>query len=113
MEPEAVRGGYWANKWYSFPVNLAMADKTDEDTSTDMFERLVAYVSSYVDELPKNCHGCDDPVQDVIFACQQGANRPLTAEAAHVETDVAHNMTGKVNPCKMGQSSRVKLNAHL
>ena len=109
LEPEAVRSGYWANKHYSFPVDLAMSGKTDTYTSTDLFEGLVAFVSGYVDELPKNCHGCDDPVQDVIFACQQGANRPLTAEAAHVETDVAHNMAGKVNSCKMGQHSCVKL----
>ena len=93
MEPEAVRTGYWANKWYSFPVNLAITSLT----GTKMFEELVDTVSSYVDAPPKIGDGFDDPVQDVLFACQQGANRPLTAEAAHVETDVAHNMAGKVN----------------
>ena len=92
LEPDAVRKGYWANKWYSFPVNLAIKSHI----GFEMFEHLVETVSSYVDAPPKINDGLNDPVQDVLFACQQGANRPLTAEAAHVETDVAHNMAGKV-----------------
>ena len=104
LEPEEVRVGYWADKWYSFPVNLAITSLR----GTEMFEDLVDKVRSYVDAPPEIGDGFDDSVQAVLFACQQGANRPLTAEAAHVETDVAHNMAGKVNSCNMGQNSYVK-----
>ena len=97
LESEEVRVGYWADKWYSFPVNLAIKARR----GAEMFEDLVDEVSSFVDAQaaapPKVGDGFDDPVQDVLFACQQGANRPLTAEAAHVETDEAHNILSLIH----------------
>ena len=98
-EPEAVAAGFWADKWHSIPDNLAVT--AHPDTSTQMFEDLVDKVRWYIDSTPKLGQGFHDPVQDVLIACQQGANRPSTAEEAHVETNVAHNMA-----CKLKSTSQ-------
>jgi hypothetical protein len=68
-EPLVVSEGYFRDRWYSFPINKAISAKSADGQSD--FEGLMEDIVAFIDR-----EG-EENEQDLIFACQKGANRQV------------------------------------
>jgi hypothetical protein len=70
-----LRKGCFADKWWAFPINTVMNGKP-KDNPQGRFEELMEDIVAFMDADVE----ADGNEQDIIFACQKGANRQVAAE---------------------------------